>query len=254
MAVLALVTGCAAQPLARVPLMARPPAAADPETLGKRLTSMQRDWPPPAVTGCRRCVALTFDDGPGAETDRLLTMLREHGARATFFVVGQMAQAPGGAARLRRIVAEGHELGNHSWSHAELPTLPRPLIARELQRTGDLVRALTGVRMRLMRPPYGSTDDRVAAESRERGLAQILWSVDTYDWRDRVSSVVARRASRARPGAVVLLHDIHRTTVDAVPRILDTLTRKGFRMVTVSELYRTPPRPGRRYRQAPPER
>ncbi|MFG1945132.1 polysaccharide deacetylase family protein [Nonomuraea sp. NPDC048826] len=247
----AVLAGCAAPPPARVPVAAPQRPAVDPETLARRLTAMQPDWPDP---DCGRCVALTFDDGPGDDTARLLDTLREYGARATFFVVGRMVAAPGGHARLRRIVADGHELGNHSWTHTELTTLPPRLIAQELQRTGDLVRSLTGVRMHLMRPPYGSTDRRVAAESRQRGLAQILWSVDTYDWRDRVSSVVARRAAQAKAGSVVLMHDIHRSTVDAVPRILETLTRKGFRLVTVSELYRTPPRPGRRYREADPER
>ncbi|HLU74189.1 MAG TPA: polysaccharide deacetylase family protein [Nonomuraea sp.] len=213
---------------------------------------MQRDWPAPD-TSCDRCVALTFDDGPGRYTTRLLDALRARGARATFFVVGEMVAAPGGAARLRRIAREGHELGNHSWTHTQLTTLPRRLIARELQRTGDVVRYATGVRMHLMRPPYGSTDRRVAAESRRRGLAQILWNVDTYDWRDRVPKVVARRAARAKPGSVVLLHDIHRTTVKAVPRVLDALTRKGYRLVTVSELYGSAPEPGRRYRRAHPD-
>ncbi|MFC5816008.1 polysaccharide deacetylase family protein [Nonomuraea harbinensis] len=252
--VLAAVTGCAAQPPARVPLAApeRPAASADPEALARRLTSMQRDWPA-RPTECGRCVALTFDDGPGADTGRLLRVLREHDARATFFVVGQMVAAPGGAALLRRITGEGHELGNHSWTHTELTTLPRRLIAQELQRTGDLVRSVTGVRMHLMRPPYGSTDRTVAEESRRRGLAQILWNVDTHDWRDRVPAVVAKRAVRAGPGSVVLLHDIHRTTVDAVPRIIETLTRKGYRLVTVSELYEKPPEPGRRYLAAEPK-
>lgn len=260
-AVLVVIAGCGAQPGARQlaeppargPLAAHRPPPVDPGVLARRLEAMQPDRPA-RDERCVRCVALTFDDGPGEDTGKLLDMLREHGARATFFVVGQMAAAPGGAALLRRIAREGHEIGNHSWTHAQLTALSQHGIAQELQRTGDLVRFATGVRMHLMRPPYGSTDSRVAAESRRRGLAQILWNIDTYDWRDRVPSIVAKRASRAKPGSVVLMHDIHRTTVKAVPRVLEALTRKGYRLVTVSELYGKRPKPGKRYSDAAVER
>jgi peptidoglycan-N-acetylglucosamine deacetylase len=101
------------------------------------------------------------------------------------------------------------------------------------------------VRMSVMRPPYGGTDERVAAATRRMGLAQILWHVDTLDWRDRVAKKVARRAGRARPGSIVLMHDTRRTTVDAVPEMLDTLAGKGYTFVTVSELYGKTPPPGK---------
>jgi peptidoglycan/xylan/chitin deacetylase (PgdA/CDA1 family) len=195
--------------------------------------------------GLLKCVALTFDDGPGPYTARLLDLLRQRAVRATFFVVGEMVDRHGET--VRRIAADGHELGNHSWSHLALTGLPRRAVERQLTHTGHLVRRLTGVRMRVMRPPYGSTDARVAAETRREGLAQILWNVDTFDWRDHRPAKVAARAAHARPGSIVLMHDIHRSTVEAVPAVLDRLAAKGFTFVTVSELYGKGPVPGRTY-------
>ncbi|MFF3439836.1 polysaccharide deacetylase family protein [Streptosporangium sp. NPDC002721] len=197
-----------------------------------------------------RCVALTFDDGPGTYTEPLLDILAGHRARATFFVVGRMAFG-GGESTLRRMVAEGHELGNHTWDHPQLPLLSQAAIREELGRTQWLVKRATGVTMILMRPPYGLTDARVAAESRQLGLAQILWDVDTLDWRDQDPSVVARRAAGAGPGSIVLMHDIHHSTVQAVPRLLDELADRGYRFVTLSELYGGRPAPGRRYYGGP---
>ncbi|WP_436760148.1 polysaccharide deacetylase family protein [Streptosporangium sp. V21-05] len=193
-----------------------------------------------------RCVALTFDDGPGAYTESLLDILAGYRARATFFVIGRMAFGDG-ENTLRRMVTEGHELGNHTWDHPQLPLLSQTAIREELGRTQWLVKQATGVTMILMRPPYGLTDPRVAAESRQLGLAQILWDVDTLDWRDHDPSVVARRAIGAGPGSIVLMHDIHRSTVQAVPRVLDDFAARGYRFVTLSELYGGRPAPGRKY-------
>ncbi|WP_188191673.1 polysaccharide deacetylase family protein [Nonomuraea sp. SYSU D8015] len=225
------------------------PVAIDPGPLARRLASMQAGWPLSRRFDCARikCVALTFDDGPGEHTGRLLDLLDSRDVRATFFVIGQMVAADKGGRIVRRIVEEGHEIGNHSWSHPPLAEMPNDVVRRQLKHTDDLVQRLTGVRMRVMRPPYGSTDDDVAAETRREGLAQILWNVDTLDWRDRVASTVAKRAGEAKPGSIILLHDIHRSTVDAVPAMIDTLARKGYTFVTVSELYGKTPTPGKMY-------
>lgn len=204
--------------------------------------------PAPRKVDCvkTRCVALTFDDGPGDHTGAVLDALAEHRARATFFVVGGMVEENGGR-DLRRMVAEGHELGNHSWSHADLTGLSATGLRSELGRTQKIVERETGVRMALMRPPYGATDRRVAEESRRQGLAQILWSVDTQDWLVRDTGVVLRRAGKAVPGSVVLMHDIHRTTVEAVPELLKDLADRKYTFVTMSELYGRVPAPGGRY-------
>lgn len=233
-----------------------PTAAAAGRAPGVKEAETRPDWPtgrlpvapPKRRINCRRvkCVALTFDDGPGAHTGALLDMLARRRDRATFFVVGQMV--PGDGERLlRRMVTEGHELGNHSWDHPMLPGLSRTGISEQLNRTQWIVKRSTGVTMDFMRPPYGATDARVAAESRQLGLSQILWDVDTLDWRDRDSSIVASRASKAGPGSIVLLHDIHLSTVQAVPRMLRELTARGYRLVTLSELYGRRLVPGREY-------
>ncbi|WP_344951483.1 polysaccharide deacetylase family protein [Sphaerisporangium flaviroseum] len=229
----------------------------DPRLLAARVIAQQPGWPGarPIVAPHRRsirceqikCVALTFDDGPFDYTGKVLDMLAEHHAKATFFVVGHMVNAQTGFT-LRRMVSEGHELGNHSWDHPTLTALSHEALRGQLERTQEVVRAVTGTTMRLMRPPYGATDGKVAEETARAGLAQIMWDLDTLDWRDRDSALVARRASAAPPGSVVLMHDIHKSTVEAVPRLLRELDAKGYTFVTVSELYGTRElTPGKRY-------
>ncbi|MFF0308040.1 polysaccharide deacetylase family protein [Streptosporangium sp. NPDC004379] len=225
----------------------------DPAELALKLAGIQPGWPrrgyplppPKRKIDCGRvkCVALTYDDGPGHHTAKLLDILARYHARATFFLVGKMVLANADGA-LRRMVRDGHELGNHTWSHPQLTAMSEGAVRAELTRTQKVIERRTGVRATLMRPPYGATDKRVAAVARHMGLAQVLWSVDTLDWRDRVTPVVARRATAIKPGSIVLMHDIHRTTVEAAPRILKELTRRGFAFVTVSELYGRPLRPG----------
>ncbi|MFD0773842.1 polysaccharide deacetylase family protein [Streptomonospora algeriensis] len=182
-----------------------------------------------------KCIALTFDDGPSGRTPELLDALAEYDARATFFLAGgPVREHPG---TVRRTYAEGHELANHTVHHPDLTSLDASSIAEELTTANELVRRETGFTMDLMRPPYGATDDVVAEVTEKLGQAQILWDVDTNDWRDRDSGIVSKRAvERAQPGSIVLMHDIHDTTIDAVPRILERLDEKGYTMVTVSQL------------------
>ena len=146
---------------------APPRPVPEPETLAKRLMAMQPDWPKPRRLDCAEtgCVALTFDDGPGRHTGRLLNILRARDVKATFFVVGEMVAAGQGAQRVRQMVADGHELGNHSWSHRQLTALPKSRIRRQLRRTDRLVRSLTGrpdaahaPAVRVHRPPRRRAD------------------------------------------------------------------------------------------------
>lgn len=227
----------------------------DADLLRWRLAGAQRGAPgprlpvapPPRRIDCRQhhCVALTFDDGPGEYTGHVLDLLAAHHARATFFLLGQMIT---NETRdfVRRMVSEGHEVGNHSWDHAALSGLSPEALRQELERTQEAVRKVTGVRMRLMRPPYGATNHEVQAGTKQAGLAQILWAVDTLDWLNRNPTVIAQRSAAAKPGDIVLMHDIHATTVQALPRLLDELDRKGFTYVTVSELL-GPTVPGKEY-------
>ncbi|MDP9865569.1 MULTISPECIES: polysaccharide deacetylase family protein [Streptosporangium] len=236
---------------------ATPPPPVDPGALAAKLAAIQPQWPrsrypvPPGKRhidcGRIKCVALTYDDGPGEHTGQLLDILAGRGVRATFFVIGRMVAEGDGPHNLRRMVTEGHEIGNHTWSHAQLTALSEAGIRGELSRTQGVVHHVTGRWMTLMRPPYGATGKRVAAVARDRGLAQILWDVDTKDWRDRDSLIVTRRASTAPPGSVVLMHDIHPTTIEAAPHVLDQLAARGYTFVTVSELYGGKLAPGEEY-------
>ena len=189
----------------------------------------------PTATNPGKVIALTFDDGPGPYTAHLLDILDQHGAKATFFLIGSKVSAQ--ADVLRRMHSRGHQLGNHSWSHPELPKLPVNQIASEIDRTNDAIKQATGVTPSILRPPYGAVNGVVLEQLRLRGMSSILWSVDTRDWADRNSDIVCSRAvAGARPGAIILMHDIHQTSVNAVPCILSSLKQQGYSFVTVQGL------------------
>jgi peptidoglycan/xylan/chitin deacetylase (PgdA/CDA1 family) len=182
-------------------------------------------------------VAMTFDDGPhGANTPRLLEMLKQRKIHATFFLVGQcVAEFPDIA---KRIVAEGHEIANHSWSHPQLTTMSDSAVREQIQKTHDAIVNATGVTPKLLRPPYGAFNARQRAWAHsEWGYKCILWDVDPLDWKVRnAEHVKTEILKQTVPGSIILSHDIHKTTVDAMPETLDALLAKGFKFVTVSEL------------------
>ncbi|MFD3621095.1 polysaccharide deacetylase family protein [Streptomyces sp. NPDC058676] len=189
-------------------------------------------------TDCKRvkCIALTFDDGPAApETATLLNHLARYRARATFFTVGQNVAAH--PELVRAEAKAGHEVGNHSWNHPDLTKLTPEQVAYQLGRTSTAIKAATGKAPTLFRPPYGAVNAKVKASTT---LSPVLWDVDTEDWKYRDSAKVAQAViSKARRNSVVLMHDIHPTSVAAVPELLRTLTTEGFHFVTVSHLRAT---------------
>lgn len=189
-------------------------------------------------TDCEKvtCIALTFDDGPAApETATLLTSLARYDARATFFTVGQNVAAH--PELVRAEARAGHEVGNHSWNHPDLTRLTPEQVASQLGRTSAAIKAATGKAPTLFRPPYGAVNARVKAATT---LSPVLWDVDTEDWKYRDADKVARTViDKAQRNDVVLMHDIHPTSVAAVPQILRTLTARGFHFVTVSHLRAT---------------
>ncbi|WP_304455766.1 polysaccharide deacetylase family protein [Nocardiopsis sp. YSL2] len=201
-----------------------------------------------------RCVALTYDDGPGGGTPALLDTLAEYDARATFFVTGVPVMAD--PMTVRRAYAEGHEIANHTLGHPDLTGLSESAVRSELATVQAQIYRETGYTPDLMRPPYGATDDSVAAVTADMGLAQILWSVDTNDWKDRNASIVKGRAlNGASDGAIILMHDIHDTSITASHEIIRELDARGYTMVTVSQLLGTT-EPGATYVDgvpAPPE-
>lgn len=182
-------------------------------------------------------IAMTFDDGPSEKlTPELLDILAQHHIHATFFVIGRnVVEHP---EILQRAVREGHEIGNHSWSHPAFGRMRDESVRAELQKTDEAIRTAIGVRPVLMRPPYGS----IAARQKkwinsEFGYRIILWDVDPLDWKRPGPAVVTSRIVReTRPGSIILSHDIHPGTIKAMPGTFDQLQAKGFKFVTISEL------------------
>lgn len=192
-------------------------------------------------------VALTFDDGPSdPATSRILDVLAEKGVKATFFVVGENARIF--PQTLRRAVAEGHAIGNHSYRHRKRDTL-RDVDYRELARTQDAIAAVAGIRPALYRSPNGFHTPWQLRAVRRAGLTTVHWNVQTQDWERPDPDVIVRRVlDHVRPGAIVLMHDGDDTnhgsdrtpTVEALPKLIDALQARGYRLVTVPEMLNAP--------------
>lgn len=201
----------------------------------------------PAGPNCAKlkCIALTYDDGPFPYTSRLASIIAREKVKVTFFMLGENVERYPDA--VKDVQATGSELANHSWSHPNLPGLGNSGMRSQLQRTNDEIEKVTGTKVTLMRPPYGANNKRLDVVSRDLGLAEIYWNVDTLDWKykdtDRLVDYVLGNASRDQ---VVLMHDIHESTVDGAQAIFRGLKKKGYTLVTVSELY-PKARPGGHY-------
>ncbi|WP_425038536.1 polysaccharide deacetylase family protein [Primorskyibacter sp. S187A] len=195
-------------------------------------------------------VAMTFDDGPHPKhTPRLLDMLRERNIKATFYLIGnRVVTWPKIAAR---IAEEGHEVGNHSWSHPFLSKMGQSSVLREIDKTTNAIWHATGRPPVTFRPPYGAfTRAQRTWLHGARKLPTILWSVDPADWRRPGANVVASRILKAsHKGAIILSHDIHRGTIDAMPRTLDGLSARGLKFVTVSQILGWPTWQTRNFRR-----
>jgi peptidoglycan/xylan/chitin deacetylase (PgdA/CDA1 family) len=185
----------------------------------------------------RRQIALTFDDGPDPlRTPALLDALAELGVPATFFVTGKQVDAhPALAARIAR---EGHELGNHTYSHPYLPLRRSAEVLAELAAADTAIERATGLVPVLARPPYGGRSPRNVRAFRQAGKRVVLWDVNSFDWKGAPADDVARRViERARPGSIVLLHEARdrgEVTIEAVRLLVPELRARGFELVTVS--------------------
>lgn len=203
-----------------------------------------------AIRTPSQVVAMTFDDGPHPSlTPRLLDMLAARNLRATFYLIGnRVVQYPDIA---RRIAAEGHEIGNHSWSHPFLDGYSDSAVMREIDRTTDAIYQVTGRPPVTFRPPYGAFNRRQRLMLHgARSLPTVLWSVDPQDWRRPGANVVADRIlGHSHSGSIILSHDIHRGTIDAMPRTLDGLTRRGLHFATMSQMLGWPTWQSRNFRR-----
>jgi peptidoglycan/xylan/chitin deacetylase (PgdA/CDA1 family) len=184
----------------------------------------------------KRYIALTFDDGPAygsRGTKRVVAALKRNHAVATFFIVGSSVH--GSTAKAMRAAKRiGCEFGNHSWNHANLATLSKGQVKRQLSRTDKAIARVIGSKPRLVRAPYGSYNRRVLHQLHR---PNIFWSVDTLDWKYRNTNRLVRYVtSHAHNGGIVLMHDIHPSTTAAVNRICKKLKKRHFQMVTVSQL------------------
>jgi peptidoglycan/xylan/chitin deacetylase (PgdA/CDA1 family) len=180
-------------------------------------------------------VALTFDDGPSAHTDRLLDIFARCGGKGTFFVLGNLIDSRKNT--LKRIVHEDHEIGNHSWSHRQFTNLSEKEITDQIMMTRAKIYDVTGVDTLIVRPPYGALNDTVKAVGANVGVYFVNWSVDTLDWKSKNAVAVRKEImNNISDGAIILCHDLHKTTVDAMETVIPELVEMGYQLVTVSEL------------------
>ncbi len=202
------------------------------------VTGCTATGPPEVLSGPRgRRVALTYDDGPSAQTPAFLSELQRLGVPATFFMIGREVQALPAIAR--QVLADGNAIGDHSWNHANLAG-GGPAATDQLIRTNAAIRRATGFTPCLFRPPYRATGPDLVTRVREQGMTSVLWSVDPSDWaRPGTDAIIARVLAQAGPGAIILSHDgggDRSQTLAALPLIVSALRARGYTFVTVPEL------------------
>ena len=180
----------------------------------------------------RKAVALTFDDGPNPNTTPVaLELLKKYNAKGTFFMVGKAVA--GNEEIIKQVVAEGHQIGNHSWSHPLLTKISLEQAKSQINDTTEALKKASGQDVHIMRPPYGGINATIQAAVDQ---SFILWDVDTLDWKNRNTASIMKEVRKARPGSIILMHDIHQTSIDALPSVLQYLTEQGFELVTIDEL------------------
>ena len=186
-------------------------------------------------------IALTFDDGPGEATPRILETLQQHGVRATFFLCGENVERYPGLAR--RIAEDGHEIGNHTYSHPHLFGKTPGRIALEIRRAQDVITHRTGCRPKLFRPPYGERWFGLFPILSGKELSTVMWSVNSHDWRLPAARIARQVIRKTRPGSIILLHDgaplreggNRMETAAALGEIIGAL-REQYEFVTASEM------------------
>ena len=189
--------------------------------------------PTPKPTTSTKRVALTFDDGPHPKvTQQILKTLKKYNAKATFFVLGESVEKNPNV--LKEVFNAGHEIGNHTYSHPKLTTLTNKQIQTQVESTNKAVKSITGNNPTVFRPPYGSYDKTVSSQL---NVPNVLWTVDTLDWKHRDPKKTLQIVkSNVKNGSIILMHDIHQSTADALDSVISTLQKQGYEFVTVSEI------------------
>lgn len=185
-------------------------------------------------TFTEKVIALTFDDGPSPfTTPSILNALAQYNAKATFYMCGGMLRNREWI--VRRVAADGHEIGNHSHSHKARP--PESLAFREVDGVQQKLKGIVGYDPRTYRPPYGIENSSTTSRARHLRMPIVLWTADTLDWKLHSSGLVSSRAvAGMKPGGIILMHDIHEHTAQAVPAILAAAHARGYKCITVSEM------------------
>ena len=189
----------------------------------------------------KKIIALTFDDGPSTDetngTSDLLDLLEQYDSKATFFCLGNRLNDES-APLLKRMVELGCEIGNHSYDHTQLTTLNAQGVRDQIDKTNELIKKYSGKDCRLIRPPYGDANNDIVPANVSQPF--IMWDMDTLDWKTKnaasVISLVEKYKEQDWDGAVILMHDIHPTTIEACKTIIPELVNDGYQLVTISEL------------------
>ncbi len=185
----------------------------------------------------KKLIALTFDDGPSADTNRLLDILEENNAKATFFVLG--CQINKYSDELIRIAKDGHEIANHTWDHKQLTKLSSKQVEEEIMTTRAKIFNTVNIDTLAIRAPYGSVNANVKEVAKKLDMYFVHWSIDTLDWKTRSADATYKAiVEHAGDGQIILCHDIHKQTVDAMDKVIKKLKADGYEFVTVSEMFK----------------
>ena len=181
----------------------------------------------------KKMVALTFDDGPDPNTTpQALEILKRYGVKGTFFMLGKNVSAYPEV--VQKVHKDGHAIGIHTWNHPVLTNIPLDEAKHEIMDTKDIIQKVTGIQTNITRPPYGSINkaDQYAVDQ-----VFIMWDVDTLDWKSHNTDAILQEVKKeVRPGSIILMHDIHQTSIDALPTVIEYLQSQGYTLVTVDEL------------------
>jgi peptidoglycan/xylan/chitin deacetylase (PgdA/CDA1 family) len=215
--------------------LAASPAAGAPTGDGRGATHVHETPQPPAGPG-EAVVSLTFDDGPHPTyTPPILDVLGRYGVKATFFQLGREAERHPDL--VRRVVAEGHVVANHTWDHENLRTLDDARFGEQIDRTNQVLESLSGQRQVCVRPPYGKSDPGVTQRLAARGMTSVVWTADSRDFeKPGADAIVASALEGLQPGGVILLHDGgggREQTIEALPRIIEGIRAAGYRIAPI---------------------
>lgn len=185
----------------------------------------------------KKCIALTFDDGPGVYTTQFLDLFKQYNAKVTYFVIGRQVAARSDI--VARADKEGHDIGIHTWDHLDMKKLTDAQLQDQINRTNQAIVNATGRKSYLIRPPYGSYNQSSVAVA---NMPFIMWNVDPLDWKNKDANTVYNSVmSNAKPGSIVLSHSIYSSTLEAYKRIIPDLIKQGYTLVTISDMYNIDP-------------